>query len=164
MAAGIGVMLGFQAAGVLLSFEQTKQQIRIAEAGQRVSDAAFNANIEMIKNQTAQDSLNEMIQLRKTMGTQIAIAGARGQSTSAGSFLTIMEKSIGEFNEDERTRRINLISQEAQLRANNALSGLHTYMSETRLGQSLTANVINKIPIKGLTEFVQNPLPERSYG
>jgi hypothetical protein len=158
-----GVLLGFQAAGALLSFSQAREQMKINELGLKVSNAAYETNLEMLRTKTTQDSLNEMIQLRKTLGTQIAIAGARGTSTSAGSFLSIMESSIGEFQQDERTRRLNLLAGEAQLRANNVMSGLHTYVSETQLGQSMTRDIINKIPVKGLTEFIANPLPERGF-
>ena len=47
---------------------------------------------------------------------------------------------------------MNLLTKENQLRAGNVLSGLHTLQSETKLGQSLTNQLFNTLPISGLAQ------------
>jgi hypothetical protein len=46
-----------------------------------------------------------------------------------------------------------LLSKEAQLRANNVLSGLHTAQSETQLGQSITSEIFNTLPVSSLFDY-----------
>lgn len=147
-------LFSMQAAGVVSSIYGARSQQKFIRLGRQLQDEQFKTNLEALRLQTAEESLAEMKVLRKNIGTQIAVQAARGNrgpSSVAG-----INESSANFNADERTRRINLLTKESELRANNVLSGLHTLQSETRLGQNLTASILNTISTSSLLK------PERS--
>ena len=102
-----GVLLGMMAGGNILSFEQTRQQQKMAQYGQMVSDAQFKASLEGIRAQAAQDSLAEVKQLREMLGTQIAMQAAMGTATGAGSAASMLMGSLSAEAQDKRMRRLN---------------------------------------------------------
>ena len=142
-----GLLLGMQAAGMVVDYSSTRRQQGLIRLGKQVEDAQYQANLESLRAEAEQSSLAAMKQLRQNIGTQIAVQAARGTSPAAGTAVTLRQESMSAFAEDERTRRMNLLAKEADLRASNVLSGLHALSSETQLGQALTGRLINLIPI-----------------
>jgi hypothetical protein len=160
----LGFLLGMQAAGSIVDWKNTKNQQKLIGMGRELEKASIETNLEAIKLESAEASLAEMKELRQNIGTQIATQAARGTSSGAGSALTLQQKSVASFNQDERTRRMNLLSKEGQLRAQNVLSGLHTLQSETQLGQNLTKRIFDNIPLSaGFQEFRKSDLA-KSFG
>lgn len=145
-----GILLGMQAAGIIVDYTQTRRQKGLIQAGREIEQAQYEANLEALRAQTAQQSLSAMQQLRQNIGTQIAVQAARGTSTSAGSALTLRQSSMKAFSQDEQVRRMNQLAKEADLRAGNALSGLHALSSETQLGQAMTGRFLNLIPLSSM--------------
>lgn len=132
------------------------------QQGRQLEQAAIETNLEAIRLESGQASLDEMKQLRQNLGTQIAQQAARGNAPGMGTALTLQQESIGTFNADERTRRMNLLAKESQLRASNILSGLHTLQSETQLGQAFTSRLLNQIPLSsGIDEFRRSSLGKK---
>ncbi len=142
-----GMILSMQAAGLIINFAQQKSQRKLMEAGRQIEESAFETNMEAIRLESNQTSLDELIKLRKNIGSQIVANAAKGTESGAGSALFAMKQSESNFLSDERVRRFNLLSKEATLRANKVLSGLHTLESETQLGRNLTSGILNQIPI-----------------
>lgn len=158
----MGFLLAMQAAGTVIDWQQTKSKQKLINMGRQLENASFESNLEALKLESSQASLNEMKDLRQNLGSQIAMQAARGTATGVGSSMSLQQKSFNTFNQDERTRRLNLLSQEANLRANNVLSGLHTLQSETQLGQQLTKRVVNNLPIStAYKEFSQSSLGKK---
>jgi hypothetical protein len=151
-----GILLGMQAAGMIVDYSNTRRQQGLIQAGRDIEQAQYEANLEALKAQSEQQSLYAMQQLRQNIGTQIAVQAARGTSPAAGSAATMLRESQGAYQQDERTRRMNLLAKEADLRAGNALSGLHAATSETQLGQAMTGRFLNMIPLSSLTSDFSN--------
>jgi hypothetical protein len=152
-----GFLAAMQAAGLITDYSNIRSRQRLLRAGQSIDNAQFDLNMENIKYESEQASLNEMRDLRKNIGTQIAAAAARGASAAPG----VNEASFN-FTQDERTRRMNLLSKESQLRAGKALSGLHTLQSETELGRQFASRALNTLPISQVgSMFGQTPLGQK---
>jgi hypothetical protein len=143
----LGFLLAMQAAGTVIDWQQTKSKQKLIKKGRDLEKAAIESNMEAAKLESGQASLEEMKDLRQNLGSQIAMQAARGTASGVGSALSLQQKSVGTFNQDERTRRLNLLSKEANLRAQNVLSGLHTLQSETQLGQNLTKRIFETLPV-----------------
>jgi hypothetical protein len=105
--------------------------------------------------ETADASLEAMKQLRQNLGTQIAVNSARGTSTAGGSALSIFNQSIGNFDADERVRKINELGQENQLRAGLVMSRLQNSGNTSKLWQGFAQRTLNKFPtsVSGWQEF-----------
>jgi hypothetical protein len=141
-------LFSMQAAGLVTSFFGAKSQRDIIEMGKKLENAQFASNMEAIKLQSVQSSLAEIKQVRSNIGSQIAVNAARGNR--GGSSVAGITQTNQAFAQDERTRRMNLLAKESELRAGHILSGLHTAQSETQLGQSLFKDIFNSIPVSSL--------------
>jgi len=140
-----GFLLSLQASGMVVDLYNTFQRKKLIETGKKLEQEAFETNIQAIRLETEQQSVAQLQQLRQNLGTQIAVQAARGNNTGAGSSVFLREKSIGSYGQDERSRRLNLLAKESQLRANNIISGLGTLQSETELGQAMYGRYLNQI-------------------
>ncbi len=159
---GFGMLLAFQAAGAVLDYSQTRSQQKLIQVGRDLEQAAFESNLEAIQLESSEESLQEMKQLRQNLGTQIATQAARGTNAGAGSAFMLTQTSIGQFNSDERTRRLNLLAKQANLRGQNVISGLHTLQSETQLGQAMTNRFINSIGTTAVVDsFRRSPVAKK---
>jgi hypothetical protein len=128
-----------------------KDQIKMARMGADIEQAGIESNIESSRLQTEDESLQAMINLRKNMGTQAALFAARGTAGGAGTALVFGQESVGNFNADERIRRINQKGNEARLKAGMTLSKLHQKTYESNVWNEFRQNAINKIPTRGFT-------------
>jgi hypothetical protein len=142
----LGLLLGMQAAGAIMDYRSMRSQQKLIGVGRQLEQAAYETNLEAIRLEADEASLQAMKDLRQNIGTQIVTQAARGTSTAQGSAQMLMTQSTSQFENDERKRRMNLMAKEANLRANNVLSGLHTLQSETQLGQAFTQRLLNQIP------------------
>ena len=152
-------LLAMQAAGLVSSVFGASSQQEYIKLGRQLEQEQFSTNLQAIKLQNSEASLDEMKQLRQTIGSQIAIQAARG-NRGATSYAGINQASTN-FESDERTRRMNLLAKESQLRASHVLSGLHSLQSETQLGQSLTSTFLNSFQTSSLLkpEWFQSKKP-----
>ena len=142
----IYLLLSMQAAGMITDFLGTRNQSQLNEMGQKLQEAGINSSIEQVKLETEDASLNAMIQLRKNMGSQIAAFAARGTAPGAGSAFLSLNESVGNFNQDERTRRLNSTAKINQLRTGAAITKLN-YMSEnSKLWQSFGQRTFDRLP------------------
>jgi hypothetical protein len=143
-------LLSMTAAGALIPTIQAGQNQKLIKMGRELEQSAIETNLEALRAQSSQGSLEAIKQLRENVANQIAINAARGVSSGAGSGAGAIQKSESNFGQDEKTRRLNLMVKEGELRASNVLSGLHTLTSETQLGQSLTKQIFNNIPLSSI--------------
>ena len=150
-----GFLFAMQAAGLVVSKRQMKMKQEYINMGKDLQQAQYEANLEAIRLQSSEASLNEMVDLRKNIGTQIANNAAKGNR--GGSSYGAINESVHNFDEDERIRRLNLMANESELMANNVLSSLHILESETQLGQAMTKQVLNTIPIGSLLSSAAKP-------
>lgn len=137
-------------ANLAIGSQQFRSQRGMARMGRQLESEGIEANLEGLRTQSEEQSLSSIKQLRQTMGAQMAIQAARGAATNIGSAFFISQKSMGEFNRDERKRRLNLLSQEAGMRAQGVLSGLHQLQTETQLGRSMQGKLFDMLPISSI--------------
>ena len=145
-------LLAMSAAGTGISLYNNSKSQDLIKQGRALENAAFETNLEAIRAEAAQSSLESIQALRKNVSSQIVINAARGVASGGGSAAANINESESAYNKDEQTRRMNLLAKENQLRANNILSGLHTLTSETQMGQTLTSQIFNMIPVSSLAE------------
>lgn len=145
-------LLSMAAAGAIIPLVTGGKDYGLIRQGRELEQAAVNANLEALRTENSEASLEAMQTLRENVSSQIAINAARGVSSGAGSAAAATASSESAFAQDEKTRRLNLLVKENELRASGVLSGLHTLSGETQLGQSLTNQIFNNLPIAALTK------------
>lgn len=141
------LLLAMQASGMIVDFFGAKSQAEMMDMGMKVQQAGIEANIMQTRLETQNASLNSMVELRKNLGSQIAIQAARGTSTVGGSSASLfLNESVGNFNADEQTRRLNSLGKENQLRAGAAISRLQNSSDTSKLWQGFATRTINRFP------------------
>ena len=147
-ASGIGLafMLSLQAGGMVVDWLGKNEQVRMGKLGADVEQAGINSNIATARLQSEDDSLQSMRQLRQNLGTQAAVFAARGVRSGTSTTALATNQSVGNFNADERMRKINLISSEAGLRANKSLSMLHQQTNQNEIWNTFRTNVAKRFP------------------
>lgn len=141
-------LLSMQAAGLVSSIFAAHSQDNFIKLGRKLEQDQYNTNLQAIRLESAEASLDEIKQLRQNIGKQIVSQAAKG-NRGAVSYAGI-NQSANVFDSDERTRRLNLLAKESELRANHVLSGLHSLQSETQLGQSITSTFLNSLQTTSL--------------
>lgn len=131
----LGFLISLQAAGSILSWNDSKKRMDLMRQGNAVDNAATQRNIEALGAQAAEDSYQEMQQLQKNLSTQLAVQAARGTG-GGGSAASLGSESVRSVARDESKRRMNLLAKQTDLRAGQVLSGLELLSSETKLGQA----------------------------
>lgn len=142
----LALLLAMQAAGMVVDWWGSKQQVALSRMGTQVELAGINANIAQNTASYEEDSLAAMKELRQNLGTQAAYLAAKGTRGNAGSALVVTNQSISRSNADERMRRMNMLSREGQLRANKTLAQLHQAGTEQDIWNSFAKRTINRIP------------------
>lgn len=145
-------LLSMMAAGAIIPAVQAGQNQKLIKLGRELEQSAVDSNLEALRTQSSESSLEAIQSLRENVSNQIANNAARGVSSGAGSAAGGIANSEAAFGQDEKTRRLNLLVKENELRAAGVLSGLHTLTSETKLGQSLTNQIFNNLPISTLAQ------------
>lgn len=142
-------LLSMEASGMVVSLWEKGNKQELIRQGRELEKAGLSANLESLNYEYEEASLASMQDLRKNLSSQIAINAAKGGGGEAAVGAT--QKAISNQSADERVRRMNLLAKEANLRANNVLSGLHTLQSETQLGRE-TADVFTSFPTSTVAE------------
>lgn len=137
----------FMAAGTAFDFWQQGIADRMARLGHDLDTANMNANLERLRLQSAQESLQDQVSLRQSVGTQIAANAARGVASYTPGQIAKVNRQEGQLERGEQFRRMNLLAKESQLRAANVLSGLQTWQSETQAGRKIVNRVFDNLPI-----------------
>jgi hypothetical protein len=151
-------LMSMQAAGLITSIWGAHNQEKFIKMGRQLEQEQFTTNLQAIKLQSASESLDEIKDLRKNIGSQMIMDAARG-NRAGGSAWGITE-SVTAFESDERKRRLNLMASESQLRLGNVMSSLNILKSETELGQNLFKTTANTFATTSL--FNLKPEPKKA--
>lgn len=160
----LALLLAMQASGMIVDYLGTKNQQQMADMGAKLQQASIESNIEQTRLETEDASLQALKNLRQTMGTQLAIFAARGTSPGAGSALSLVNNSVGNFNADERMRRLNLLGRENALKGNGLISKLNQQSNNASLWQGFTQRSINRFPTSGVGIGGSGGSGGKSYG
>lgn len=138
--------LAMQAAGMITDYLGTSEQEKYTELGYKLQTAGIDANIYQTRLQSEELSLSNMQKLRQTLGSQIAVMAARGESTAQGSAVGMLNESVSNFNADERVRKLNQMGRENQLRAGKIGAMLQNNAEVNKLWQGFYSRTFNKFP------------------
>jgi hypothetical protein len=138
------LLLAMQAAGMITDYIGTQNQAALMGMGQQLQEAAIESNIEQTRLEAEDQSLQALTTLRKNLGTQAALFAARGTRSDAGSALSIVTESIGNFNADERMRRMNLLGKTTALKGQGLISRLNTAGEQSKLWQGFAQRSVNR--------------------
>jgi len=139
-------LLAMQAAGMITDYMGTQNQQRISDYGAQLQQAGIQANIEQTRLETEDESLQALKALRQNLGTQSAVFAARGTNPGAGSAVVFMQENLNNFNADERTRRMNLLGKENQLRGGASIASLNQQSENSKMWQSFSQRTANRFP------------------
>lgn len=142
----IAFLLALQASGMVVDWLGKNEQVRLGKLGAEVEKAGIESNIQMSRLEAEEASLQSMKQLRQNLGTQMAVLAARGTRGDSSSAVFGTAESVGNFNADERIRKINQLGREASLRAGKTLSDLHQQTSVNNTWNEFRKNAISKVP------------------
>ena len=149
MALPVAFMLSMQAAGMVFDYFGTKGQAELNDLGAKIQQAGIEANINQTRLETENETVQAMRELRKNLGSQIAVYAARGTAVGAGSAMASINESVGSFNQDERVRRLNAMGKETQLRGGAAISRLTNMSENQKLWKSFGSRSLNKFSTSG---------------
>jgi hypothetical protein len=142
----VALLLAMQAAGMIVDYLGTRNQQKLADMGAKIQQAGIESNIEQSRLETEDATLQSLKSLRQTLGSQIALFAARGTSTGAGSAVSMMQEALGEYSDDERTRRLNQRGRENALKANMTISKLNQQGANSKLWSGFAQRTLEKIP------------------
>lgn len=152
-------LYAMQASGLVVSAYSANNQQKLIKMGRQLEQNQFETNLEAIRLEAADQSLNELKSLRQNVSSQIVMDAARGNRAGPSAWGATEARSS--FENDERKRRLNLLGKENQLRAGNIMAGFDILRSETQLGQNLTKDVMNTIPTTSLlNDFSKKEKPK----
>lgn len=137
------LLLAMQAAGMVTDWFGTRNQQRIGDMGARLQQAGIEADIQQTRLEAEDASLQAMKDLRRNLGTQAAVFAARGTRPGAGSALSLSTESIGNFNSDERMRRMNQLGRETALRAGKSIAKLNQQSTNANLWKGFASRTLN---------------------
>lgn len=162
----LAFLLALQASGMVVDWLGKKEQARMGRMGYKVEQAGIESEIASTRLQTEEDSVAAMRQLRQNLGTQAAMFAARGTRSGAGTASLFPTESVGNFNADERIRRINQLSNEARLKAGKTISTLHQKTNESKLWNEFGKTTLNTIPTSpdAWSRITQNFSKKSGYG
>ncbi len=140
------LLLAMQAAGMITDYFGAKNQDQLMKMGMKVQQAGIESELEMTRLESQEGSLAATKQLRQTMGSQIAAMAARGTAMGAGSAFSLLNESVGNYNADEKVRKLNLLGKENQLKAGAAMSRLQYSGDSAKLWQGFAQRTINRFP------------------
>lgn len=146
----LALLLAMQAAGMVVDWIGTRNQQEMAAMGAQLQQAGIEASIEQTRLETEDASVEALKRLRKTIGSQAALFAARGTKSGAGTALSIVSDTVGNFASDERVRRINQLGKENTLRAGGVISSLNASGEKSKLWQGFAQRTFSNLPVGSL--------------
>ena len=142
----LAFLLAMQASGMIIDYLGKQDQIRMGRMGAKLEQESINADIASSRLQYEEQSLQAMKQLRQNMGSQAALFAARGIRSGTAMPLLFSSESVGNFNSNERIRKLNQTTHEAQLKAGMTMSKLHQKTNENKIWNEFRQSAISKVP------------------
>jgi len=154
-------LLSMQAAGAITSIWSANSAQKTIQQGRQLEKAAIDMNLEAANYEYQEASLASMQELRQNLANQAVMQAARGNRAGTEGTVGAVQKSISSQGADQQARRMNLLAREAELRAADVMSGMHTLKSETELGRKLATDIISGPATYGLREFGKTDLAHK---
>jgi hypothetical protein len=143
--------------GTIADFFGTNAQREFNKLAGQVNQAQLDVNLAFANAKAKDESVNEMIALRKNLSHMSAVQNARGTSIGAGSSLFVRQESEQIAKKDEDLRELNLDATVATLHGKSLLNDLQTTSTDIELKTGLSKRIFNTASA-GMTS-VQNQAP-----
>ena len=140
----VAYLLAAQAAGMAIDYFGKQNAIGMAKVGADLQRREIEKQIMYSRVAAEDQSLRAMIELRKNLGSQLAMFAARGVAPGAATAL-FSSQSLANYNTDARMRRINQLMVESQLRAGKKISEINQQAFENQNWNAFATNSLNKL-------------------
>lgn len=156
------LLLGMQAAGMITDWLGSSNQANLNNTAAKLQQQGIEANIYQTRLESENQSIAAMQKLRQNIGTQLAVNAARGTASGAGSSAILFNEDIGNFDADERIRKLNQSGKELALRTGQQISQLQNDADNSKIWSGFASRTINRFPSslqgwrQGLTDFRQS--------
>jgi len=129
--------------GTIVDFFGTNTQREFNQLAGRLNQAELDVNLEFANVKAKDESVNEMIALRKNLSHMAAVQNARGTSISAGSSMFVRQESEQIAQKDEDMRSLNLDATVASLHGKSLMNELQTTSKDIELKTGLSKRIFN---------------------
>lgn len=151
-------MIAMGLGGTIADFFGASSQREFNQLAGQVNQAQLDVNLEFANVKAKDESLNEMIALRKNLSHMSAVQNARGTSIGAGSSLFVRQESEQIAKKDEDMRNLNLDATVATLHGKSLLNDMQTTSTDIGLKTGLSKRIFNTAS-SGMTAFENNSKP-----
>lgn len=131
--------------GSILDIFGAQAQREFNKMAGELSQAQFETNMEFANAKAKDESVNEMIALRKNLSHMSAVQNARGTNIGAGSSLFVRQESEQVALKDEEMRDLNLKSTIATLKGQSLSNKLQTTATDINIKSGLSARIFNTL-------------------
>lgn len=149
------ILLAAQAAGLALDLYSTRQASKNMKRGYELDAANAERNIEQLRLQNTEESLFGLDQLRRNIGTQRAIAGARGQISTVGSARAGTLASERSYSADERARELSLRFKTFDIKQDVAAGRIANNAQKRQLNQGFMNRAFQTVGTNSFSEGVE---------
>ncbi len=118
------LLMGAQAAGFGINLWGTSQANRMIGMGANLDKQALDLRMEQNTLASTEAAIANQERLRETIGLQAAMFAARGQRGGAGTAAAIQNKSLIDFGREERSRQMNLMFAQSNIKGQKAAIGM----------------------------------------
>ena len=136
-------LLAMIASGVVMDYFGTEQQKKLGRIGEDTEQSAIDAQLAMTRAKYEEETLMGMENLRKNLGSQLAIQAARGNASYAGSAIALQQDSMESASKDQSARDLNLLSNETLLKNARYMSTVNRLSAESQAKQGFWKNTFN---------------------
>ncbi len=118
------LLMGAQAAGFGINLWGTSQANRMIGMGANLDRQALDLRMQQNTLASTEQAIANQEQLREAIGLQAVMFAARGQRGGVGSAAAIQNKSLIDFGKEERSRQMNLMFAQSNIKAQKATIGM----------------------------------------
>jgi hypothetical protein len=127
---------------------------RLASTGEKLDQSILDYQLEALKTKFAVESLDSMIDLRKTLGAQIARDAAMGRG--GASAYAIGQASVAAQARDEKFAQFNLTGQELSLKSQKLQKDIANMQGKQQKETKLIGELFSKFPASSIGDWAFN--------
>ncbi len=141
------VIMGAQAAGMVGDVWATSASLKSAKLGQQLESSQFDLRLKQEQVASQEQTMASLEQLSEVLATQRAMASIRGGLPGIGSNAAMEQKSISNFNKDEKSRSLSLEFLGQRVQAQKSVGKLSLSGKEAEAGAGLFNRGFKQLPL-----------------
>ncbi|MDX2368818.1 MAG: hypothetical protein QNK36_10500 [Colwellia sp.] len=131
--------------GNIMDFFGAQAQREFNKMAGKLNESQLGVNMEFANVKAKDESLSELIALRKNLSHMSAVQNARGTNIGSGSALFVRQESEQVALKDEEMRDLNLKSTIATLKGQSVQNKLQTEATDINIKTGLSARIFNTL-------------------